>query len=110
MNSGRLAGSNKFVILPVNQGLERGSACIASDPAGHDLRYHVPCQLALDAGCNAYAALPGFLEENKQTALGGGFGTIVGRNSLERPHNDAVKLLQQVMEIHANTWPRKSAP
>jgi len=45
------------------------------------------------------------LEENRQTALGGGFGTIMGRNSFQRPHDDAVKLLQQVMEIHRTTWP-----
>jgi class I fructose-bisphosphate aldolase len=45
------------------------------------------------------------LEENRQTALGGGFGTIMGRNSFQRPHDEAVKLLQQVMEIHASTWP-----
>jgi class I fructose-bisphosphate aldolase len=45
------------------------------------------------------------LEENRQTALGGGFGTIMGRNSFQRPHDDAVKLLHDVMEIHRTTWP-----
>ncbi len=45
------------------------------------------------------------LEENRQTALGGGFGTIMGRNSFQRPHDDAVKLLHEVMEIHRATWP-----
>jgi fructose-bisphosphate aldolase, class I len=45
------------------------------------------------------------LEENRQTALGGGFGTIMGRNSFQRPHDDAVKLLRDVMEIHRTTWP-----
>ena len=45
------------------------------------------------------------LEENRQTALGGGFGTIMGRNSFQRPHDEAVKLLQTVMEIHRTTWP-----
>jgi class I fructose-bisphosphate aldolase len=47
------------------------------------------------------------LEENRQTALGGGFGTIMGRNSFQRPHDDAVKLLHDVMDIHAVTWPEK---
>jgi fructose-bisphosphate aldolase, class I len=46
------------------------------------------------------------LEENRQTALGGGFGTIMGRNSFQRPHDDAVKLLHDVMDIHATTWPK----
>jgi class I fructose-bisphosphate aldolase len=45
------------------------------------------------------------MEENRQTALGGGFGTIMGRNSFQRPHDDAVKLLQDVMEIHRTTNP-----
>jgi class I fructose-bisphosphate aldolase len=45
------------------------------------------------------------LEENRQTALGGGFGTIMGRNSFQRPHIEAVKLLRDVMEIHRTTWP-----
>src|SRR5450759_3508777 len=46
------------------------------------------------------------LEENRQTALGGGFGTIMGRNSFQRPHDEAVELLHQVMDIHASTWPK----
>ena len=46
------------------------------------------------------------LEENRQTALGGGFGTIIGRNSFQRPHDEAVELLHKVMEIHATTWPK----
>lgn len=45
------------------------------------------------------------LEENRQTALGGGFGTIIGRNSFQRPHDEAVELLHKVMDIHASTWP-----
>jgi class I fructose-bisphosphate aldolase len=40
------------------------------------------------------------LEENRQTAMGGGFGTIMGRNSFQRPHREAVQLLHNVMDIH----------
>jgi len=43
------------------------------------------------------------LEENRQTALGGGFGTIMGRNSFQRPHDEAVQLLHDVMDIHIGT-------
>jgi class I fructose-bisphosphate aldolase len=43
------------------------------------------------------------LEENRQTALGGGFGTIMGRNSFQRPHAEAVALLHAVMDIHVST-------
>ncbi len=45
------------------------------------------------------------LEENRQTALGGGFGTIMGRNSFQRPHDEAVRLLHEVQDIHTTTWP-----
>jgi class I fructose-bisphosphate aldolase len=49
------------VILPVDQGFEHGPArSFAQNPAGYDPRYHF--ELALAAGCNAYAAPLGFLE------------------------------------------------
>jgi class I fructose-bisphosphate aldolase len=58
---GRLAGTGKLVILPVDQGFEHGPArSFAKNPAGYDPRYHF--ELALAAGCNAYAAPLGFLE------------------------------------------------
>lgn len=61
MNHGRLAGTGKFVILPVDQGFEHGPArSFAPNPGGYDPMYHF--NLALDAGCNAYAAPLGFLE------------------------------------------------
>ncbi|HYC56111.1 MAG TPA: class I fructose-bisphosphate aldolase [Candidatus Binatia bacterium] len=61
MNTGKLAGTGRFVILPVDQGFEHGPArSFASNPDAYDPRYHF--QLALDAGCNAYAAPLGFLE------------------------------------------------
>jgi len=61
MNTGRLAGTGKFVILPVDQGFEHGPArSFAKNPAGYDPRYHF--QLAVEAGCNAHAAPLGALE------------------------------------------------
>jgi len=61
LNHGRLAGTGKMVILPVDQGFEHGPArSFAPTPAGYDPRYHF--QLAIEAGCNAYAAPLGFLE------------------------------------------------
>ncbi|MCA9548542.1 MAG: class I fructose-bisphosphate aldolase [Myxococcales bacterium] len=61
MNTGRLAGTGKLVILPVDQGFEHGPArTFAPNPAGYDPRYHF--ELALEAGCNAYAAPKGQLE------------------------------------------------
>lgn len=61
LNHGRLAGTGKMVILPVDQGFEHGPArSFAKNPAGYDPRYHF--ELAIEAGCNAYAAPLGFLE------------------------------------------------
>jgi class I fructose-bisphosphate aldolase len=61
LNHGRLAGTGRFVILPVDQGFEHGPArSFAPNPPGYDPRYHF--DLALAAGCNAYAAPLGFLE------------------------------------------------
>jgi len=61
LNTGRLAGTGKFVILPVDQGFEHGPArSFAVNPPGYDPNYHF--ELALAAGCNAYAAPLGFLE------------------------------------------------
>jgi class I fructose-bisphosphate aldolase len=61
LNHGALAGTGKMVILPVDQGFEHGPArSFAVNPAGYDPSYHF--QLAIDAGCNAYAAPLGFIE------------------------------------------------
>ncbi len=61
MMTGRLAGTGKMVILPVDQGFEHGPArSFAPNPAGYDPEYHF--QLAIEAGCNAYAAPLGFIE------------------------------------------------
>jgi len=61
MNHGTLAGTGKLVILPVDQGFEHGPArSFQPNPAGYDPDYHA--QLAIESGCNAYAAPLGFLE------------------------------------------------
>lgn len=61
LNTGTLAGTGKMVILPVDQGFEHGPArSFAPNPAGYDPDYHI--QLAIETGCNAYAAPLGFLE------------------------------------------------
>jgi class I fructose-bisphosphate aldolase len=61
LGTGTLGGTGKLVILPVDQGFEHGPArSFAPNPPGYDPAYHF--QLAIDAGCNAYAAPLGFLE------------------------------------------------
>jgi class I fructose-bisphosphate aldolase len=69
MNHGALAGTGKFVILPVDQGFEHGPArSFAPNPPAYDPDYHF--QLAIDAGCNAYAAPLGSLEASADRFAG----------------------------------------
>lgn len=61
LNHGRLGGTGRLVILPVDQGFEHGPArSFAPNPPAYDPRYHF--ELALGAGTNAYAAPLGFIE------------------------------------------------
>jgi len=58
---GRLGGTGKLLILPVDQGVEHGPArSFAPNPPAYDPHYHY--QLALEAGLSAYAAPLGFIE------------------------------------------------
>lgn len=69
LETGQLAGTGKLVILPVDQGFEHGPArSFAKNSAGYDPLYHY--QLAIDAGCNAYAAPLGFLEAGARQYAG----------------------------------------
>ena len=61
LDAGALAGTGRLVILPVDQGFEHGPArSFAPNPPGYNPLYHF--ELAIEAGCNAYAAPLGFLE------------------------------------------------
>ena len=44
-------------------------------------------------------------EEARAIRDGGGFGSIIGRNSFQRPRADAIKFLQTVMGIYAGEIP-----
>lgn len=69
LNHGRLAGSGKMVILPVDQGFEHGPArSFAPNPPAYDPHYHY--KLAIKSGCNAYAAPLGFLEAGAREFAG----------------------------------------
>jgi fructose-bisphosphate aldolase, class I len=62
LNHGTLAGTGKLVILPVDQGFEHGPVrSFAPNPDAYDPDYLY--QLAIDSGCNAYAAPLGSLEQ-----------------------------------------------
>ncbi|NBX03969.1 MAG: class I fructose-bisphosphate aldolase [Alphaproteobacteria bacterium] len=76
---GRLGGTGRLVILPVDQGFEHGPArSFAKNPDAYDPHYHY--QLAIDAGLSAYAAPLGMLEAGADT-FAGQIPTILKVNS-----------------------------
>ncbi|MBN9543040.1 MAG: class I fructose-bisphosphate aldolase [Alphaproteobacteria bacterium] len=77
--TGKLAGTGKMVILPVDQGFEHGPArSFAANPDAYDPHYHF--KLAIDAGLNAYAAPLGMIEAGADT-FAGQIPTILKVNS-----------------------------
>jgi fructose-bisphosphate aldolase, class I len=91
LGHGRLGGTGKMVILPVDQGFEHGPArSFAPNPAAYDPHYHF--QMAIDAGLNAYAAPLGMLEQGAST-FAGQIPLILKMNSANswaRPRDQAV--------------------
>lgn len=66
---GRLGGTGKLVILPVDQGFEHGPVrSFAPNPPAYDPHYHF--QLAIDAGLSAYASVLGMIEAGADTFAG----------------------------------------
>jgi len=79
MMNGKLAGTGKMIILPVDQGFEHGAArSFAMNPEAYDPLYHY--KLAIDAGLNAYAAPIGSLAAGADT-YAGAIPTILKMNS-----------------------------
>src|SRR5512135_3933029 len=76
---GKLGGTGKLVILPVDQGFEHGPVrSFGPNPAAYDPHYHF--QLALDAGLSAYAAPLGMIEAGADS-FAGAIPTILKLNS-----------------------------
>jgi class I fructose-bisphosphate aldolase len=88
---GKLGGTGKLIILPVDQGFEHGPArSFAPNPAAYDPHYHF--QLAIDAGLSAYAAPLGMIEAGADT-FAGAIPTILkvnSSNSLATDKNQAL--------------------
>jgi class I fructose-bisphosphate aldolase len=77
--AGRLGGTGRLVILPVDQGFEHGPArSFAANPAAYDPHYHF--QMAVDAELSAYAAPLGMIEAGAAT-FAGAIPTILKVNS-----------------------------
>jgi fructose-bisphosphate aldolase, class I len=76
---GKLGGTGKLLILPVDQGFEHGPArSFAANPPAYDPHYHF--QLAIDAGLNAFATPLGMMEAGADT-FAGAIPTILKVNS-----------------------------
>jgi class I fructose-bisphosphate aldolase len=91
---GKLGGTGKMIILPVDQGFEHGPArTFAANPAAYDPHYHY--QLALDAGLNAYAAPLGMIEAGADT-YAGQIPTILKVNSANSLLSDSAGKNQAV--------------
>ncbi|WP_128254087.1 class I fructose-bisphosphate aldolase [Falsirhodobacter deserti] len=91
---GKLGGTGKMVILPVDQGFEHGPArSFAPNPEGYDPHYHY--KLAIDAGLSAYAAPLGPLEAGADT-FAGQIPTILKVNSANSLMSDTAGKNQAV--------------
>ena len=92
--TGKLAGTGKMIILPVDQGFEHGPArSFAKNPLGYDPHYHY--QLAIDAGLNAYAAPLGMIEAGADS-FAGQIPTILKCNSANSLMSDTAGKNQAV--------------
>jgi class I fructose-bisphosphate aldolase len=91
LSHGKLGGTGRLVILPVDQGFEHGPArSFAPNPAAYDPHYHF--QLAVDAGLSAYAAPLGMIEAGADS-FAGAMPTILkvnSSNSLATDKNQAL--------------------
>lgn len=99
LNHGKLAGTGKMVILPVDQGFEHGPIrTFAKNPAGFDPDYHF--ELAIESGCNAYAAPLGFLEAGA-TKFAGEIPLILKINNSDvmyQPGGDPISALTSYVD------------
>jgi class I fructose-bisphosphate aldolase len=76
---GRLGGTGKLLILPVDQGFEHGPVrSFAINPPAYDPHYHF--ELAIEAGLSAFASPLGMIEAGAAT-FAGAIPTILKVNS-----------------------------
>ena len=98
LTHGKLAGTGRLVILPVDQGFEHGPArSFAPNPAGYNPLYHF--ELAIEAGCNAYAAPLGFLEAGADQ-YAGAIPLILKLNNHDVLHDEKDPLSAVTGSVH----------
>jgi class I fructose-bisphosphate aldolase len=97
LNHGRLGGTGRMIILPVDQGFEHGpDTSFAPNPAAYDPLYHF--KLAIDAGLSAYASLLGFLEVGA-AEFAGQVPLILKLNSHDLLHSEQEPLGAQTASV-----------
>lgn len=97
LNHGRLGGTGKLVILPVDQGFEHGPGrSFAPNPPAYDPDYHF--KLAIEAGLNGYASLLGFLEAGA-AEFAGQIPLILKLNSHDLLHSEKDPLGAQTASV-----------
>jgi DhnA family fructose-bisphosphate aldolase class Ia len=107
LNHGRLAGSGKMVILPVDQGFEHGPArSFAPNPPAYDPHYHY--KLVIKSGCNAYAAPLSFLEAGARE-FAGEVPLILKVNDHDVLHDESAKSLCIRSQIAYSMWSSRAS-
>ncbi|MBI3995350.1 MAG: class I fructose-bisphosphate aldolase [Nitrospirae bacterium] len=97
LNHGALGGTGKLVILPVDQGFEHGPArSFAANPPAYQPSYHF--ELAIEAGCNAYAAPLGFIEAGA-ARFAGEVPLILKLNNHDSLHDEKDPLPSQTASV-----------
>jgi class I fructose-bisphosphate aldolase len=97
LRHGTLGGSGKLVILPVDQGFEHGPArSFATNPPAYDPAYHF--ELAIESGCNAYAAPLGFIEAGA-ARFAGEIPLILKVNNHDTLHDEKDPLPSQTASV-----------
>jgi len=100
MMYGTLRGTGKLVILPVDQGFEHGALrSFGPNPPSYDPHYHF--SLAIESGCNAYAAPYG--------QLAASHGDFIGEIPVIVKINNSDSLYQSKNPIPAVTCSIKDA-
>lgn len=97
LNHGKLAGTGRMLILPADQGVEHGPGrSFVTNPDAYDPRYHI--ELAIEAGCNAYAAPLGFMEA-VAADYAGQIPLILKLNGRDQLHIDPDPMLAQFATV-----------
>jgi class I fructose-bisphosphate aldolase len=105
---GKLGGTGRLLILPVDQGVEHGPArSFAPNPPAYDPHYHY--ELAIEAGLSAYAAPLGFLEAGADT-FAGRIPTILKLNNANSMSRFKENATQAVTAGRSRPWPSATAP